>query len=937
MERILKLVRQSGLTFTFVDANDESDSSIAVSAKFKVENDDAATAGYSSNYWMMSKQDVEEILQYATLTYDNSRSLVECTIGSKVLRFPIGTYWTSTRDSEDQSKAWCLIASNTAPLLTLTTDDRYKGHFIRAVLDRDDVEGSYYGEDITHKWYTLNLGSSAMNGSGSLLYAWGETESKDSFTIDNYKFGSSYNKYNNSDGLLELSHHSGYADCKTIIANDDSITFIGDDSALCINMTSNGSFDIGDLITDETGQNIRDALLELRTDMETIKNKIGPNSGNNDGGVCDTGKRVVLKTADEFESLIANTVYEINKDFVLTGTYDIPECVTFLFAGGSITGGSFSCLDSSSDSYYKDKTKRPLLVGDVKFNVSNYDMIWNGGFANDEIDYEWFNPSISVTSNNNAELVESIVSQLHDQVLNIGNMYPLLKSITISSGSATLNSKNQFQGGYGPWIGSCNAGFYIVGKLFSAIIQTGGRLNLKGLSFIGGTGYTNAARTSLYCMFGSRNAWNSGTFNQTFYDKYGQSYSLNSSASGSEAPNSRNFCGFDLRQGSVELIEDCCFNGFCRGISFDGSKTWATCTPGFINRCFISSCKWGMYALFVSDFFCTNCKFNSCNSDCTDGISNATGRTLKNQGWVNSDTKRHVDYGGGVFIGSSAMIQFDACRWEFNYLGIYIDNASYNINITGCIFDRHTHSILTIYNSPDHYSSGSDVFPDRRNPAFCGINFTGNNILRGLGSRENWSSSTPSLTPGVAYFCVYSRPDSSTDAWVTQSDNLRKVDLTIVGNTFEDNQEMRFDGVSSGGSFNPQNLTYEKSLFMFDVTDNEGVTINLTGNDFKYSKASYFVESYNSSSTSNKGCVRIDGSGNTYPTNMVFGTPFFHTSDARKNATIVHLNEMFVDDGEFFYYDTQNGGGILPKNWYGTQEEYNALTTTYPKTIYNIY
>lgn len=928
MERILKLVRQSGLTFTFIDANEDGGSP-STSIKFKVENDDAASlSGYAFECWMMSKQDVEEIMQYSTLSFDSSRNAVVCTIDGKVLRFPVGTYWTSTRDESDPTKAWCLVASNSAPYLTLTTDDRYNGHFIRAVLDSKSTSGTYFGTDITHRWYTLNVGSSSTNGSGSQLFAWGETESKSTFTIDNYKFGSSMSKYNLNDGATELSHYDGYVDCESVIADDDSILFSGNGMSLKLSLTGGGgSFDIGDLITDETGQSIRDALLELKTEMNTIKNNIGPGG---EGGACDTGKRVVLKTADDFDSLTANTVYEVNKDFVLTGSYDVPEGVTFMFAGGSISGGSFSCLDSSTNTYYKERTKRPLLVGDVKFNTANYDIVWNGGFANDEISFEWFNPSLDLTSNTNADLVSALVAQLHDQVLTIGQMYPILKSITISSGSATIQGKTQFQGGYATYVASCNAGFYIVGKLFSAIIQTGGRLNLKSISLVGATSSNGS-------IYGSRNARLDGSYSGTHTDKYGRSYTISSSASGSEKANSIDFCGFDLRHGNIEIIEDCCINGFCRGLSFDGSKTWQSCTPGFITRCFISCCKWGLYALFVSDFFCTNCKFNSCNSDCEakkNGVD--VSRSIKDQGWVGSESDAHDDFGGGVYLACCSMIQFDACRWEFNYLGIYIDNASNNISVTGSIFDRHTHSILCVYNSPDHWTAGADVFPERHQPATCDILFSGNNILRGLGIRNNWDSSNPTFSPGVAYFCVKSQPDTTTDTTVKASDNLRRVYLTIGNNVFADPMEMRFSGTTDG-KYNPANIEYEHSLFMFDCTDNEGVRINSSGNDFRASKATHFVESYNASASANKGCVIIEGAGNTYPEGMIFSTPYYHSTDKQKNSSIVHLNEMFVKDGEFYYYDTQTGGGIQPKHWYGTQAEYSALTKTYPQTEYNIY
>lgn len=122
---------------------------------------------------------------------------------------------------------------------------------------------------------------------------------------------------------------------KEEIGNKVEKIVMGDDEYVSVNGVvslpeSVTSEDIEGIITDETGKNIKDALLDLKQDFEDIRDNIGP------GGSCDTGKRVVIKTADEFSSLTADTVYEINKDFVLTGNYSVPEGVTFFFAGGSI-------------------------------------------------------------------------------------------------------------------------------------------------------------------------------------------------------------------------------------------------------------------------------------------------------------------------------------------------------------------------------------------------------------------------------------------------------------------------------------------------------------------------------------------------------------------------------------------------------------------------
>lgn len=62
-------------------------------------------------------------------------------------------------------------------------------------------------------WATCNIGANSPEEAGS-YFAWGETEPKDSYTLDNYKFGTNSNltKYDNYDGLttLELIDDAAY-------------------------------------------------------------------------------------------------------------------------------------------------------------------------------------------------------------------------------------------------------------------------------------------------------------------------------------------------------------------------------------------------------------------------------------------------------------------------------------------------------------------------------------------------------------------------------------------------------------------------------------------------------------------------------------------------------------------------------------------------------
>ncbi len=65
------------------------------------------------------------------------------------------------------------------------------------------------------KWASCNLGSKKVEDMGD-KYAWGETKTKSSFSLDNYKFYSSntYSKYNSSDGKTVLDMADDAANAK---------------------------------------------------------------------------------------------------------------------------------------------------------------------------------------------------------------------------------------------------------------------------------------------------------------------------------------------------------------------------------------------------------------------------------------------------------------------------------------------------------------------------------------------------------------------------------------------------------------------------------------------------------------------------------------------------------------------------------------------------
>ncbi len=91
----------------------------------------------------------------------------------------------------------------------------YTSRFIQNGVNYDTEKRHFATGDFTHgelidmglsvRWASYNLGSSSFGDVGT-LYAWGETEPKESYTNDNYKWTipGGYSKYNETDGLTVL-------------------------------------------------------------------------------------------------------------------------------------------------------------------------------------------------------------------------------------------------------------------------------------------------------------------------------------------------------------------------------------------------------------------------------------------------------------------------------------------------------------------------------------------------------------------------------------------------------------------------------------------------------------------------------------------------------------------------------------------------------------
>lgn len=122
-----------------------------------------------------------------------------------------GYYWSSSlyiMSTADYSYASSLFINSTSH--SVDAGNRFVGYTIRPVLveetpDEPTKVDSLVDLGLSVKWASFNLGAAKPEDQGN-FYAWGETEPKDSYSWETYKYGneSPITKYNSTDNLTVL-------------------------------------------------------------------------------------------------------------------------------------------------------------------------------------------------------------------------------------------------------------------------------------------------------------------------------------------------------------------------------------------------------------------------------------------------------------------------------------------------------------------------------------------------------------------------------------------------------------------------------------------------------------------------------------------------------------------------------------------------------------
>ena len=123
-----------------------------------------------------------------------------------------GNYWSSTRINDQ----WVDYLAFTFSSNKLYVDHQmpiYLGRSVRLVRDTIVPKPEYVDLGLSVKWATFNVGASKPEDYGD-YFAWGETEPKEEYTWETYKWGTSgkLTKYNTIDGktVLDLDDDAAY-------------------------------------------------------------------------------------------------------------------------------------------------------------------------------------------------------------------------------------------------------------------------------------------------------------------------------------------------------------------------------------------------------------------------------------------------------------------------------------------------------------------------------------------------------------------------------------------------------------------------------------------------------------------------------------------------------------------------------------------------------
>ena len=158
---------------------------------------DAAHAKWGASWRMPTKTEFEELLSYCDLEMTERNGVSGCLVtgtngnqiflpvtgykdgDSSMMSGSNGDYWSSTPDGRYDAYHFYFDVYNDNGSHTMSSNNRYYGRSVRAVSGH-----TYVDLGLSVKWATCNVGATSPEEYGN-YYAWGETTTKDKYSISN--------------------------------------------------------------------------------------------------------------------------------------------------------------------------------------------------------------------------------------------------------------------------------------------------------------------------------------------------------------------------------------------------------------------------------------------------------------------------------------------------------------------------------------------------------------------------------------------------------------------------------------------------------------------------------------------------------------------------------------------------------------------------------
>lgn len=538
---------------------------------------------------------------------------------------------------------------------------------------------------------------------------------------------------------------------------------------------------------------------ETETEVSQIAPGISSKLALNRPGDDSEFAYVLLDPSQSISSQLttSKTIYEIQNDFDLKGgTLKIPANSILRFNGGAI----LNAIVTFDVTY---------LEGLVVFKGCSFE----GSLYNKEVVLSWFG---ALPSNKDNSTIINQVLKIIPETLVLDALYPINSSIVITHG-VTIRGIDWTESVYATMTRNSEYGFKTSSNITAIKFDVGGSLNLYGVSILG--------NDQLYIGGNTREGIStSGIF--IYSDGNGV-------------------------HGSLTAMMDCSIVGFTYGIRAIG---------GYIEKIrssYFSSCRFGLYTAYTSDYICEDCHFNT----------NMLNYNLSAAKIDDANPNAIRKIGAGVLIKGAGMTQFINCRFEFNFIHFIIDEAGIIINLENCIFDAATHSCIMLFNE----NNGDNMLTsaEYHNPSINCVNISGNTFARGARCERYQTTSLPGS--GI----VYVREGDDRGSNINFSNNVVVDDIEI----------------------DQYNINYEETIFRIYNTSKSNGVINSNSNDFSHCKAKTVASAVKGST--GRYVIKDNGSN------------FGNISHEFTNNSVIDIQKMEVcADGKLKIWNTLTNGNV---------------------------